>query len=323
MALLNDVEVPMLVDTGSAVTLINEEVWKVLKINEPLKPVPFAVSSVNNHQIDILGQKVIRFSLKPKARYRAPRFFYFNVFVARNLAKEAIIGIDFLRRFQAKIDTGSEKLTLINDGVLSTHSLFGRIGTRCVTTNFISSTFRENFSKEHISTHALDLIGIDIVGPLPTSNRRNHFIYNNKTRAHNVNFSTIPVNNNKIQEQRINQNQLTRQRVTTMAPTSKTPTATLPSKTLANVTVIPAIQPKDEPVFQPMRQRQAAVYHARFKSQIPTIRLIRLGRMVDLPTPIVGKFGLPHKQPRPTLLAGVALPQTTRRTWGGYKTHPP
>jgi hypothetical protein len=263
MALFNDVEVPMLVDTGSAVTLINEEVWKVLKINEPLEPVPFAVSSVNNHQIDILGKKVIRFSLKSKARYRASRFFYFNVFVARNLAKEAIIGIDFLRRFQAKIDTRSAKLTLIKDGVLSAHSLFGRIGTRCVTANFISSTFRENFSKEHpttpiINTHTLDLIGIDIIGPLPTSNRRNHFIYNNKTRAHNVNFS-IPVNNNKLQEQQIKKNQLTRQRVTTMAPTSKTPTATLPSKTLANVTVIPAIQPKDEPVFQPMRQRQAAV----------------------------------------------------------------
>jgi hypothetical protein len=131
-ALFNDVEVPMLVDTGSAITLINEEVWKVLKINEPLEPVPFAVSSVNNHQIDILGQKVIRFSLKSKARYRAPRFFYFNVFIARNLSKEAIIGNDFLRCFQASIDTRSAKLTLIKDGVLSAHSLFGRVGTRNV-----------------------------------------------------------------------------------------------------------------------------------------------------------------------------------------------
>lgn len=63
MALFNDVEVSMLIDTGSAITLINDEVWKLLKINEPLEQVPFAVSSVNNHKIEIVGQKVVRFAL--------------------------------------------------------------------------------------------------------------------------------------------------------------------------------------------------------------------------------------------------------------------
>jgi hypothetical protein len=41
----NQVEVPMLVDTGSAVTIINEDVWKLLKSNEPLDKVPFSVKS--------------------------------------------------------------------------------------------------------------------------------------------------------------------------------------------------------------------------------------------------------------------------------------
>jgi hypothetical protein len=347
MAIFNEVEVPMLVDTGSAITLISENYGECSKLTSHSNQYPFAVSSVNNHQIDILGQKVIRFSLKSKARYRAPCFFYFNVFVARNLSKEAIIGIDFLRRFQAKIDTCGEKLTLIKDGVLSAHNLFERIGTASVA---VSSTFLKKFSKEHISTHTLDMIGIDIIGPLPTSNRKIRFInnmadfYNNKTRDHNVNFSTIPLNNNKLQEQWVHQNQLTRQRVTATAHASKPPTATLPSVSFANVTMIPLtnnIQPKDEPVFQPMRQRQATAHHARFKSPIPITskstrkKHVRFassnvsdkpyqprGRIDDLPTPIVGKFGLPHKQPRPILLAGVALPRTTR-TWGGYKTHPP
>jgi hypothetical protein len=57
----------MLVDTGSAVTIVNDEVWNMLKINEPLETVSLAVKSVTQHAIEILGHKDIHFQLKPKA----------------------------------------------------------------------------------------------------------------------------------------------------------------------------------------------------------------------------------------------------------------
>jgi hypothetical protein len=68
MGMFNKVEVPMLIDTGSAVTLINEEIWKLFKSTEPLENVPFAIKSVTKHAIEIIGQKDITQQLKPKAR---------------------------------------------------------------------------------------------------------------------------------------------------------------------------------------------------------------------------------------------------------------
>jgi predicted aspartyl protease len=126
MGMFNNVEVPMLIDTGSAVTIINEEVWKLLKSTEPLENVPFAIRSVTKHAIEIIGQKEISLQLKPKARKGALHNFQCKVFVARGLAKEAIIGLDFLKRFEAVIDIEQNKLILHKDKVRSVHSLIGR-----------------------------------------------------------------------------------------------------------------------------------------------------------------------------------------------------
>jgi dUTPase len=126
MGMFNNVEVPMLIDTGSAVTIINEEVWKLFKSTEPLENVPFAIRSVTKHAIEIIGQKDIALQLKPKAKKGALHNFQCKVFVARGLAKEAIIGLDFLKRFEAVIDIEQNKLILHKDKVRSVHSLIGR-----------------------------------------------------------------------------------------------------------------------------------------------------------------------------------------------------
>jgi hypothetical protein len=68
MGIFNRIEVPMLIDTGSAVSIINEEVWKLLNIRGPLDKVPFTVRSVTQHSIKIIGQKDIHFYLKPKSK---------------------------------------------------------------------------------------------------------------------------------------------------------------------------------------------------------------------------------------------------------------
>jgi len=126
MGMFNEVEVPILIDTGSAVTIINEEVWKLLKIKEPLENVPFAIRSVTKHAIEIIGQKEIALQLKSKAKRGALQTFHCKVFVARGLAKEAIMGLDFLKRFEATIDIEQNKLILYKDNVRTVHSLIGR-----------------------------------------------------------------------------------------------------------------------------------------------------------------------------------------------------
>ena len=57
MGKFKDVEVPILLDTGSAVTKINEEIWSLVKEkNETLKEVSFAVRSVTKQAVEILGE---------------------------------------------------------------------------------------------------------------------------------------------------------------------------------------------------------------------------------------------------------------------------
>jgi hypothetical protein len=122
----NQVEVPMLVDTGSAVTIINEDVWKLLKSNEPLDKVPFSVKSVTQHALEIVGQKDLQFQLKSKSKTTRPREFNCKIFVARGLAKEAILGLDFLQQYEAYVDTGNHKLVLFQNGTRSVHNLISR-----------------------------------------------------------------------------------------------------------------------------------------------------------------------------------------------------
>jgi hypothetical protein len=130
MGIFNRMEVPMLIDTGSAVSIINEEVWKLLNIRGPLDKVPFTVRSVTRHSIKIIGQKDIHFYLKPKAKGASPHHYHFRFFIARGLSKQAIVGADFMKKFDAAITMAGRKLVLHHYRTRSVYNLVSKPSSR-------------------------------------------------------------------------------------------------------------------------------------------------------------------------------------------------
>ena len=75
-------EFPILLDTGSAVTVINEKMWEVMKTKtDKLENVPFGIKSVTQHDIEILGQKDITLPTRRNGRQN----FNVSVLVAKGL----------------------------------------------------------------------------------------------------------------------------------------------------------------------------------------------------------------------------------------------
>ena len=119
--ILGNVEIPILLDTGSAVTVIDEELWQLAKKkDEFLEKVPFAIRSVTQHNIEILGQKDINLTL-PTRKRNGRKSFKVSVLVAKGLLHKAILGLNFLKCFDAFIDVSQDRLTLYNQGTKSVH----------------------------------------------------------------------------------------------------------------------------------------------------------------------------------------------------------
>ena len=67
--IFGSVEIPILLYTGSAVTVIDEEIWKMMKAkDDKLEKVPFAIRSVTPHDIEILGQKEINITFPTRKK---------------------------------------------------------------------------------------------------------------------------------------------------------------------------------------------------------------------------------------------------------------
>ena len=131
-AIFGKVEIPILLDTGSAVTVIDEEIWGVMKAKaDKLEKVPFAIRSVTQHDIEILGQKDITITLPTRRNGR--QNFKVSVLVAKGLLHKAILGLNFLKQFDANIDVCQNRLSLFNQGTKTVHELFqGKGGFRSV-----------------------------------------------------------------------------------------------------------------------------------------------------------------------------------------------
>ena len=64
------VEIPILIDTGSAVTIIDEELWSLIKQkDEKLNKAPFAIRSVTQHTVKAIGEKEIYSELCTKRKH--------------------------------------------------------------------------------------------------------------------------------------------------------------------------------------------------------------------------------------------------------------
>ena len=131
--IFESVEIPILLDTGSAVTVIDEEIWTMMKAkDDKLEKVPFAIRSVTQHDIEILGQKDINI-IFPTRKKNGRRNFKVSALIAKGLLHKAILGLNFLKQFEAQIDVPQNKMTLFNQGTKSVHELFqGKGGYRSV-----------------------------------------------------------------------------------------------------------------------------------------------------------------------------------------------
>ena len=115
------VKISLLLDSGAGSTIIDEEIWKVVRGNEELESVSFSIKSATQHALEVLGQKTVSFNLFNERN--GSKNVTAKVVVVRRLPYKGIIGIGFLMKYRAKINIGKRKLTLYERRRRSVHNL--------------------------------------------------------------------------------------------------------------------------------------------------------------------------------------------------------
>ena len=122
--LFGNMEVPMLIDTGSSITIINEEIWNIIKRRgEKLKEINYTVMSVNKQQVKILGETEIYFRMKLN-RGKSTKEFSTTALVTRGVMHKAIMGLDFMQQYKAQLDIVTLKMSLYSTGIKTVHNLY-------------------------------------------------------------------------------------------------------------------------------------------------------------------------------------------------------
>ncbi len=94
----------MLVDTGSAVTIISEETWRrALPGNSQLQAVSRSVVAANGQRLQVLGTDTVKLQV---GGVQLP----FPVLVARGITQECLLGADFLMQHGCLVDLRSGEL---------------------------------------------------------------------------------------------------------------------------------------------------------------------------------------------------------------------
>ena len=82
----------ILIDSGSAATIINENIWKNIKgKRDVLEKVSFSIRSATKHELKILGQKTTSLSLLYR-NHKGSKEFRTNVIVVKGLTHKAVLG---------------------------------------------------------------------------------------------------------------------------------------------------------------------------------------------------------------------------------------
>ena len=108
---INGTKLSLLLDTGAAVALLREDVWRQLAPQPPgLEPWPGAtLVSAGGMPLNVHGSVCVNLDL-------GGREFKAEMVVVSPLTSEAILGIDFLQGQQAVIDLGRRRLHLKESG---------------------------------------------------------------------------------------------------------------------------------------------------------------------------------------------------------------
>eukprot|EP00731_Ephydatia_muelleri_P033154 Em0025g110a len=96
----------MLVDTGSSVTLLHENVWKAaVRGQKQLSPAKYPVMAVNGESLVLSGQGDVLLKVGEHVGVH-------SVLVVKEMTQECLLGTDFLERHNCVIDLGQRTLTI-------------------------------------------------------------------------------------------------------------------------------------------------------------------------------------------------------------------
>ncbi len=111
---INGVQIPFLVDTGAAVTLLRRDTWGRVTANHPQVLESYSAAQlvgVGGYPLTIHGSAMVDLRVSGQSMST-------EVVVVSPLTAEAILGLDFLREHRAHIDLSQQQVSLADRGVL-------------------------------------------------------------------------------------------------------------------------------------------------------------------------------------------------------------
>ena len=99
----------VLIDTGSMVTIVNPERLKIHSATLSERPDGVVLKSASGHEIPITHEAALEFSFGREIRKHV-------AFVCPNIRQDAIIGFDFIREHNVRIDAADQSIQVANSG---------------------------------------------------------------------------------------------------------------------------------------------------------------------------------------------------------------
>ena len=157
--IINNVELPMLIDTGSAVTIMHEEVWKIVNTyKQKLEKIQLSLKSATQHMLEVVGQAKMPIRI-PSKRRGGIAYYYFTILVAIGLSHKLIIGMDFFRKFDASINIPDRTMTFFNESTKCVHNLQQKdISTRSISVVIEGETEVTAFSEKRLECRLAESI---------------------------------------------------------------------------------------------------------------------------------------------------------------------
>ena len=100
---INNINVPICLDTGAGRSLMNYETWRKINADDQLelKPQHWGFEAVNGSRISCRGSSIIRLMLLGESKNYVG---YFKFFVVESLSVDALLGLDEIYRHGIRIN---------------------------------------------------------------------------------------------------------------------------------------------------------------------------------------------------------------------------
>lgn len=124
---INDLPINFFVDSGSTISLISHATWEKIQhqSDKSLQNCTVNASSVTDEPLDILGRVSLEFVLSHSTNKDAVSQYTHEFYVAKEIAYECLLGLDFLRMYGAKIDMEDCSILLQDaDGISVVYKMF-------------------------------------------------------------------------------------------------------------------------------------------------------------------------------------------------------